>query len=38
VLADSQTFFDEDGSGPGCCGGASEDGPGEPAASAAKCC
>ena len=40
VLDDSQTFYSEDESGPGCCGGSEAEGsePAEAGASAAKCC
>ena len=40
VLDDSQTFYSEDESGPGCCGGSEAQGsePAEAGASAAKCC
>ena len=37
VLADSQTFYDEDHDGPGCCGGSASQSA-EPADSAVKCC
>ena len=40
VLDDSQTFYSEDESGPGCCGGSEAEGSesAEAGASAAKCC
>ena len=37
VLADSQTFYDEDHDGPGCCGGSASQSA-EPADSAVTCC
>ena len=37
VLADSQTFYDHDHGGPGCCGGGASQA-GEPAGSAVNCC
>ena len=39
VLDDSQTFYSENESGPGCCGGSEAgEAPAEAGASAAKCC